>query len=52
MENKKYKNKLIYFLTILVVVIVYLIIHFYGNIMRDEILLEKKGYENDVSKCC
>ena len=49
-ENKSYKNNLNYFLTIIVTIIVYLIIHFYGNTVREEILLEKKGYENDVSK--
>ena len=49
MENRKDKNKLIYFLTIVVVIIVYLIIHIYGHVVREDIYLEKKGYENNVN---
>ena len=49
MENKKYKNKMIYFFTIVVVIIVYLIIHIYGNVVREDIYLEKQGYENNKS---
>ena len=49
MENKRYKNKLIYFVTIVVVIIVYLIIHLYGKAIREDIYLEKQGYENNAS---
>ena len=49
MENKKYKNKLIYLFTIVVVIIVYLIIHIYGRVVRKDIYLENKGYENNLS---
>ena len=50
MENKKYKNKLNYILTVVVVIIVYLIIHLYGNVLRDDLYKEKQGYENNVTK--
>ena len=50
MENRKYKNKLIYILTVIVVVIVYLIIHIYGRAFREDLYLEKQGYENAAGK--
>ena len=50
MENKKYKDKNIYLLTIAIVIIVYLIIHIYNNIVKEDINLEKQGYEHNTSQ--
>ena len=47
---KHNKNGLIYFLTVVVTIIVYLVIHLYCNGVRNELLKEHEGYENNNSK--
>ena len=50
MEEKKYRNGIIYFLTIIVVIIVYIVIYFYNGKIQDSIYLEKKNYEENIKK--
>ena len=47
---KHNKNGLLHFLTVLVAIIVYLVIHLYCNGMRNDLLNEHQGYENNNSK--
>ena len=50
MEEKKNRNGIIYLVTIITTIIVYLVIYFYNGVIKDNIYLEKKEYENNIRK--
>ena len=50
MKSKYYKNKLMYFLVVIVTIIVYLVIHLYCDGLRKDIFKENSAYENNLNK--
>ena len=50
MEEKNYKNGVIYTLTVVVSIIIYLVIHLFGDVIASNIVQETKEYEKSISK--